>query len=33
MEYGIIVLLPPIVTVVLALITKKAWEPLIAGGT
>jgi len=33
MEYGIIVLLPPIVTVVLALITKKAWEPLIAGAT
>ena len=31
MEYGIIVLLPPIATVLLAMITKRPWEPLIAG--
>ena len=31
MEYGIIVLLPPVITVVLALITKRPWEPLLAG--
>ena len=33
MEYGAIVLIPPILTVVLALVTKRPWEPLIAGAT
>lgn len=31
--YGVITLLPPIATVALAIITKKAWEPLLLGAT
>lgn len=31
--YGAITLLPPIATVVVALITKRAWEPLLLGAT
>lgn len=31
--YGVITLLPPIATVVVALITKRAWEPLLLGAT
>lgn len=31
--YGILTLLPPIATVVVAAITKRAWEPLLIGAT
>lgn len=31
--YGAITLLPPLVTVIVAIITKRAWEPLLLGAT
>lgn len=31
--YGVITILPPIITVLVALFTKRAWEPLLIGAT